>query len=224
MKHIENYFKNAERGDKVVDIILDKEGVIEDTEYLTKYPIKVVFNDTSNKYYTIDGRENINDKTQRLFYRGYEPKIEIPEPPKRKFEFTKNMYQYEEGINIGEEVIGEESPYVIAVSNVEKSIYIDEEDLKYGRYRKTKESAEQALSLQTRVMRLHALAEQLGGLKEWKKGEENYYIYKEHNKNWIYDYTTKHYFPETVYMTKKCAEKICEMLNNGEFSLEVGDE
>lgn len=90
--------------------------------------------------------------------------------------------------------------------------------LEHGRYRKTKEVAEQSLARNKRANRLEALAEQLNGLKEWVEGEENWYIYVNDTK-WIIGLSTSCYEPEKVYMTNECALEICRMLTEGEFSL-----
>jgi len=94
-----------------------------------------------------------------------------------------------------------------------------EEYLKHGRYRFTKKGANSALKLQTEMMRLHALAEDLKGSKDFIRGEKNYYLWK--SKSWKYDFCTTLYEPGVVYMTKKCAKKIAHMLNDGAYSLEV---
>lgn len=94
----------------------------------------------------------------------------------------------------------------------------DEVFLKYGRYRKTKESAELSLVRNKRASRLEALADQLGGLREFVEGNENWYVYNK-RKKWLNSYSTYCYFPEAVYMTEECATRICEILNNGEYEL-----
>ena len=78
-----------------------------------------------------------------------------------------------------------------------------------------------SLSRNKRANRLEALAEQLGGLKEFIYREENYNIifninygeWEIHNNKIIYE-------PEIVYMTEECATEICRMLNEDEFSLD----
>lgn len=92
--------------------------------------------------------------------------------------------------------------------------------LKHGRYRKTKEAADDALALNMRVGRLHALAEQLGGLKKWRVGEKNWFVEHFYDR-YVAEYTCRNYHPERVYMTEECAKKISEMLNDGTFKLEV---
>ena len=76
-----------------------------------------------------------------------------------------------------------------------------------------------SLARNKRANRLEALAEQLGGLKEFDSNECNYYIYLDNNE-WIYSDCVYFYYPEVVYMTEKCVIEICRMLNEGEFSLD----
>ena len=69
--------------------------------------------------------------------------------------------------------------------------------------------------------RLEALAEQLGGLKEFELGDKNYYIYYDFSiKEWGRYHTELIYEPGVVYITKECAIEILRMLNTGEFSLD----
>ena len=90
--------------------------------------------------------------------------------------------------------------------------------MEHAKYRKTKEGAEQALELNKRVNRLHSLAEDLGGLKEFVYYKKNWYIYM-HKGVWEYTLTYDLYEPDKVYMTEECAKKIADMLNNGEYEL-----
>lgn len=96
----------------------------------------------------------------------------------------------------------------------------------YGLYRLTEETAQQSLARNKRANRLEAKAEQLGGLIKFEADKENYCIYKgyfskvgEDNNKWYIDCYSKIYCPETVYMTKECAEEICRQLNSGEFTI-----
>jgi hypothetical protein len=90
--------------------------------------------------------------------------------------------------------------------------------LEHGRYRKTKEVAEQSLARNKRANRLEALAEQLGGLREFDDQSLMFYIYKQYDE-WSVCSLTTTFFPEVVYMTKECAETITRMLNSGKFTL-----
>ena len=93
--------------------------------------------------------------------------------------------------------------------------------IEHGRYRKTKQAAEMSLARNKRANRLEALAEQLGGLKEFLYGEENYNIIFDINYGeWEILDNKIIYHPEKVYMIQECAIEICRMLNAGEFSLD----
>jgi hypothetical protein len=90
--------------------------------------------------------------------------------------------------------------------------------LHHGRYRKTKEVAEQSFARNKRANRLEAIAEQLGGLREFDNNTLLFYIYKQHDR-WRVNSVTTMFFPEVVYMTQECAQTITDMLNNGRFEL-----
>jgi hypothetical protein len=92
-----------------------------------------------------------------------------------------------------------------------------ENSLKQGRYRRTKEAALMDFKRQTRMMRLSALA--------WEVGEcvENggYCVFKLPGGN-KYSYGFIEFVsPSEVYMTQETATKVCEILNSGEYSLDV---
>ena len=123
------------------------------------------------------------------------------------------LFEYEEG-----------NTYIIWTDDLTgKSLVIDKSKLKYGRYRRTKGQAEMDFSRQTRMMRLSALAWELGECKKFVEGEENWYVY-EYSKEWQIDYATGAYQPEIVYMTEETAIKVWEMLRSGEYSLDVDKE
>ena len=104
--------------------------------------------------------------------------------------------------------------------DVVKPFKVIENFIKNGRYRLTKEVAEQSLARNKRANRLEALAEQLGGLKVFEYGMYNYYIFKSIcSDEWKYAWVSHSNYPEAVYMTLDCATEICRMLNEGEFSL-----
>lgn len=91
----------------------------------------------------------------------------------------------------------------------------------YGDTRQTEEQAELASKRMLRVNRLSALAAQLGGEKEFVEGEKNWNIC--FDERW-YIFDSRHkYDIEKVYMTRECAEQICDLLNKGLFDLN-GDE
>ena len=87
-----------------------------------------------------------------------------------------------------------------------------------GFTRKTKISAQLAANRMIRMMRLSALAAELGGEKEFIEGEDNFYIFQDKHK-WVIGLTLGLFHPEKVYMNAKCAREICRMLNAGEFKL-----
>ena len=92
--------------------------------------------------------------------------------------------------------------------------------IKYGRYRRTKEAAKIDFKRQTRMMRLSALAWEVGECKEFKHNEDNWYVSYDGN-HWGFGIISRMYEPEKVYMTEDTAIKVCKMLNNGEYSLDV---
>jgi hypothetical protein len=110
------------------------------------------------------------------------------------------------------------SYYLNATSIVTSSNGADPIILEHGRYRKTKEVAEQSLARNKRANRLEALAEQLGGLREHDSKTRLFYVYKQYD-NWHSHGPTTIFCPEVVYMTEECAETIADMLNSGKFTL-----
>ena len=70
-----------------------------------------------------------------------------------------------------------------------------------------------------RSNRLSALANELGGERDWVYGEDNASMYKD-GSNWGYCVSSSTYRPDAVYMTMDCAKKICKMLNSGEAVLD----
>jgi len=137
-------------------------------------------------------------------------KSKYQNPPIREFELRYKENDYLVGTH-----------YVDKVGGANR-IGLNENLAKYGHIRKTKTGAKQALKLKTKVMRLHALAEQLDGLKEFKTGESNYSIlFDNDKKEWYVNIFIRIQNPTTVYMTEECAEKICDMLNSGRFELEI---
>ena len=115
---------------------------------------------------------------------------------------------------VGKETFALRATYI----GIEHS-WCDEDSLSFGRYRTTREGAELSLKRNQRANRLEMLVEYLGGLKEFVEGEKNWYITLCEGL-WIYDFTLKYFSPEHVFMTKKGAIKVCELLNSGAYSLE----
>ena len=84
----------------------------------------------------------------------------------------------------------------------------------HGRFRTTRENAEKSLLRNKRANRLEALVEQIQGNL---KGD--YCIYQEYKNIWEFGLKNIKQ-PGVVTMQQETAIKICEMLNNSEFSLE----
>ncbi len=91
--------------------------------------------------------------------------------------------------------------------------------LSNGIYRTTKEACELTQKRRIYNERLSSLAHELGGEQEWIREEENYYIYIDKAGRTVHAFTTGFSRPESVYLTKKCAIKICKMINSGEVVL-----
>ena len=93
--------------------------------------------------------------------------------------------------------------------------------IEHGRYRKTQKAAEMSLARNKRANRLEALAEQLGGLKEFVCGTKNYFVlYDNDTGEWESGWSFSLYNPSITYMTQDCNIEILRMLNAGEFSLD----
>lgn len=84
----------------------------------------------------------------------------------------------------------------------------------YGRYRKTKGNALKSLLRNKQANRLEALVEQLQGSMD---GNNSIYLCENGEYQYAYDDN-----PDigTITMQRETARKICDMLNNGEFSLD----
>lgn len=92
--------------------------------------------------------------------------------------------------------------------------------IKYGRCRRTKEAAEMDLKRQTRMLRLSALAWEVG-----ECAESGYHIvYNNHLNKWETGFNEIYNSYERVYMTEETSVKVCDMLNSGEYSLDVKGE
>lgn len=128
---------------------------------------------------------------------------ELKNPKPKKFEWK---YDY--------------GKFWVGTYEVSKSYSSDSSYIENGRYRLTKEAAEQSFARNKRANRLEALAEQLGGLKEFKYTETSYFIQRMFDHTWRCVHAPSAFAPERVYMTMECAIEICRMLNSGEFSLE----
>ena len=135
-----------------------------------------------------------------LIKMGWTPPPEDPHPLPKKYKLHETGW----GIDvIGRAFISNDPTYV-----------------ENGLQRKTKKAAELAAKRMRRIMLLSALAAELGGEREFVEGEQNYCIDKHiESDKWTAVFNEHCYEPEKVYMTKDCAEKICNMLNSGEFKL-----
>lgn len=134
--------------------------------------------------------------------------IEAQKKPK-KFEFS-----YEQG-----------KTFYLSDRDIINSSWIGKDliSIEHGRYRLTKEAAEQSIARNKRANRLEALAEQLGGLRVKKEGTRAWYV-SYYKGSWVpsddSDSLYDVYRPEVVYMSYECAIEICRMLDEGEFSLD----
>ena len=91
---------------------------------------------------------------------------------------------------------------------------VENHKIKYGRYRKTKESAEDALELNKRANRLHATVEMIQG-----DNNGDYYVAIPPHKTEYNVIARKDYNPCQVYMEKETAIEICRLLNSGQLEL-----
>lgn len=96
----------------------------------------------------------------------------------------------------------------------------NEYPIKYGRLRRTEKAAEIDFKRQTRMMRLSALAWEVGECVEFDVREDNYFVTYINNE-WQADAAKDIYDSEKVYMTKDTAIKVCEILNSSEYFLDV---
>ena len=92
----------------------------------------------------------------------------------------------------------------------------------YGVYRLTEHGAQLSLKRNRRANRLEMLVEHLGGLQGFTEdgGELLWTVdYCCLRNKWTTAYLPNSYHPEKVYMTKEIADKVVDMLNNGEYAL-----
>ena len=129
---------------------------------------------------------------------------ELKNPKPKKFEWN---YDYEK--------------FWVGTYEVCKSYNSNSSYTENGRYRLTKEAAEQSLARNKRANRLEALAEQLGSKSyPWGSAGTLCYVYQDYDCIYKMGYTDGNLQPEVVYMEEDVAYEICRMLNTGEFSLE----
>lgn len=107
------------------------------------------------------------------------------------------------------------STYYIGSTDIYPQYNISSKDIMYGSYRKTKETAEQSLLRNKRANRLEALVEQIQG-----DLSGDYFIYYNISRDtWYKNTATTVVYPEIVLMQESTAVTICNMLNEGTFSL-----
>ena len=96
------------------------------------------------------------------------------------------------------------------------------EDLsRLGLIRNTAESAWVSARRNIRANRLEALAHSVGGVYEFEFGEDNYFIYVMEDGTFAVGDADIILEPEKIYMTKKTAEQVCEILNSGTYKLNI---
>ena len=148
---------------------------------------------------------NIEKETfNKLVEMGWMP----PENNKpKKYELSDNQYAIE--------------PYkggVHSISTSEADNYLCYTEA--GATRKTKEAAQLAAERMRRVMRLSALAAELGGEKKFVAGEYNWYFIQDPDTGeWMLRRVRYGREPEKVYMTEDCGRQILRMLSKGGFEL-----
>ena len=117
---------------------------------------------------------------------------------------SKSQWQYEKG-----------KTFMLYLSSIVNNCAGDAKpNLELGIYRITKENAQKSLLRNKRANRLEALVEHIQGNL---KGD--YCIYQEYKNIWEFGLKNIKQ-PGVVTMQQETAIKICEMLNNSEFSLE----
>lgn len=96
------------------------------------------------------------------------------------------------------------------------------EDLsRLGLIRTDSESAWVSARRNIRANRLEALAHSIGGAYEFEFGEGNYYVVVDEDGTFDACISACYLEPEKIYMTKKTAEQVCEILNSGRYKLNV---
>ena len=118
--------------------------------------------------------------------------------------------------------------FVVNYSISEKIVRFADKQLNAGRYRSTKKFADEHLKTQNEIMRLGALIEAVTielGMEDWvadwndssQSKHHVQYAYKD-NKYYL-DYWLTFRIIGVIYIPKKVAERVCEILNNKEYEL-----
>jgi len=120
--------------------------------------------------------------------------------------------------------------YMLYSASVNRGIKDGEipEYLEHGRYRVTEEYANKSLERNKRANRLEALVEQVSielGMIDWEadwsdSSRLKWYVFYKHGENkWSWSHNITLNTAETVYMPIEVAERVCEILNNKEYTL-----
>lgn len=97
---------------------------------------------------------------------------------------------------------------------------LDQERLDFGNAYHTKEQAETAAKAMRRYNRILQFAILHGGYREFVSGGDgvNFSVFADLNLKWFVGKDLA-YSGGLVFMTKECAELLCEKLNSGEFEI-----
>ena len=92
--------------------------------------------------------------------------------------------------------------------------------LEHGMYRTNKETANLHFDAKVKMIKLGALADQLGGAKKFEVDKNNFFVYYNHKeRKFEYDFLYSMESIGVIYMTEECAKEVCRILNNGEYEL-----
>ena len=172
-----------------------------------------------NREYTREELESFLTHSEFLVEKAKEQIKEFDEKEAQKAELDPTA-----GVDIPDDYV-----YVLA-DNDDLQIHTIGEDICYecaedlsrlGLIRTDSESAWVSARRNIRANRLEALAHDIGGAYEFEFGKKNYYVYV--RDNGIFDVRISFYYlePEKIYMTKKTAEQVCEILNSGTYKLNI---
>lgn len=172
-----------------------------------------------NREYTREELESFLTHSEFLVEKVKEQIKEFDEKEAQKAELDPTA-----GVDIPDDYV-----YVLAdnddlqIHNIGEDICFEcAEDLsRLGLIRNTAESAWVSARRNIRANRLEALAHMIGGAYEFEFGEENYYIVINAEGDFSMDWMDEILEPEKIYMTKKTAEQVCEILNSGTYKLNI---
>lgn len=111
----------------------------------------------------------------------------------------------------------------LQIHNIGEDIcYECAEDLsRLGLIRDTAYSAYVSARRNIRANRLEALAHSIGGAYEFDFDGDNYYIYVTEDGVFSKAVVHNNLEPEKIYMTEETAEQVCEILNSGNYKLNI---